>query len=378
MGLRIGLRLRLVAVLVMMGLPVGTGRVAAAGMATGGVAKGGEATEGSMSGSVAAGRMATGGPMTGAVAAGGEATEGMATEGMATEAVAAEGATLGSVATAGVATGGVATGGVATGGLRSGSEATGGVATAGSATGGGSAEGSAAEGGERPVVSAEGSAAEGGERPVTAAETLRWQAVGALEVSGHRECSAVLISDHEAITAAHCVYDRTRGHPIDPATFRLVLGQRAGGQAAIRGVRRAVYLPGYAAAGSTALAKLSQDLALLDLDAPVNEVTPLAVAPWPDPVGSLVDIVGYVRGGAAAASIREGCTAIESEAGVTAVTCAVVSGLSGAPVTLRAAPEVAPLLVATVSSRSTGAGQALAFVVTLGPHLAELRALLGP
>ncbi len=363
MGLRIGLRLRLVAVLVMMGLPVGTGRVAAAGMATGGVAKGGEATEGSMSGSVAAGRMATGGPMTGAVAAGGEATEGMATEGMATEAVAAEGATLGSVATAGVATGGVATGGVATGGLRSGSEATGGVATAGSATGGGSAEGSAAEGGERPV---------------TAAETLRWLAVGALEVSGHRECSAVLISDHEAITAAHCVYDRTRGHPIDPATFRLVLGQRAGGQAAIRGVRRAVYLPGYTAAGSTALAKLSQDLALLDLDAPVNEVTPLAVAPWPDPVGSLVDIVGYVRGGAAAASIREGCTAIESEAGVTAVTCAVVSGLSGAPVTLRAAPEVAPLLVATVSSRSTGAGQALAFVVTLGPHLAELRALLGP
>ena len=101
------------------------------------------------------------------------------------------------------------------------------------------------------------------------------------------------------------------------------------------------------------------------------------MADRPDPLGSFVDIVGYERGGPAGATLRDGCTAIQAQDGVVAVTCAVVSGLSGAPVLLSGDPDQPPTLVAIVSSRSTGPGQALAFVVTLAPHLAELRALIG-
>ena len=222
--------------------------------------------------------------------------------------------------------------------------------------------------------------AEGLARPVSAAEATRWRAVAALEVNGHRACSAVLISDHEAITAAHCVYNLATGQKTDPAAFQLVFGQSGAAHAALRGVTAAVFLPGYAAPGAQkGFANVAMDLALLDLDPPVSPevVLPLTVAEWPNPMGAFVDIVGYERDGAAAATIREGCTAIDSQNGVVAVTCAVISGLSGAPVLLSGAPDQPPQLVATVSSRSNGAGQALAFVVTLAPHLAELRALIG-
>lgn len=219
--------------------------------------------------------------------------------------------------------------------------------------------------------------AEGVARPVTVAEAARWNAVASIEVSGHRACSAVLISDHEAVTAAHCVLNHLTGQKTDPATYQLVFGQRGTEHAAVRGVKATAYLPGYAGQGG--MAAVAQDLGLLVLDHPIaaNEVQPLTVADWADPLGSFVDITGYERGGADQATIREGCTAIEAEGGVVAVTCNVVSGLSGAPVVLGGDPAQPPQLVAIVSSRGTGAGQALAFVVTLGPHLAELRALVG-
>lgn len=227
------------------------------------------------------------------------------------------------------------------------------------------------------VVGPAAVAAEGVARPVSDAEAAQWNAVASVEVGGRRSCSAVLISDHEAVTAAHCVYDRLTGHKTDPAAFRLLFGQRDGAPAAVRGVKATAFLPGYA--GQSGMDAVAQDLGLLVLDAPVSpdDVTPMAVAGWPDPMGSFVDIVGYERGGPNTATLREGCTAIEAQDGVVAVTCAVVSGLSGAPVVLSRDPALPPQLVAAVSSRSTGAGQSLALVVAIAPRLAELRGLIG-
>lgn len=221
-------------------------------------------------------------------------------------------------------------------------------------------------------------AAAGGE-VISEAAAARWRAVGALNAGGHRACSAALISDHEAITAAHCVVNRTTGQRVAPEDFQLVLGQTAAGSAAVRGVRAVAFPPGYTAAEQTAgIAGLATDIALLELDAPVSpqEAVPLQVVDWPAPVGDLADIVGYERGGPEAATVRAGCRAVASVAGVTAVTCDVIPGLSGAAVLLQQSPADPPKLVASVSSRSTGGGSALAFVVSVAPHLTELRALI--
>jgi V8-like Glu-specific endopeptidase len=215
-------------------------------------------------------------------------------------------------------------------------------------------------------------------RALRADEAARWQAVGALEVSGHRGCTAVLISDHEAITAGHCVYNTATRKAADPATLAVVLGQRDGDAGARRRVTAVGLLPEYVNGPASAFDRIMVDIALLQLDAPVgpDAAVPLQVVDWPRPIGDFVDVVGYERGGVPGATIREGCTAISSTEGVTAVTCDLVSGLSGAPVLLRENPDAPPRLVATVSSRGTGAATGLAYVVSVAPHLEDLRAVI--
>jgi protease YdgD len=206
-------------------------------------------------------------------------------------------------------------------------------------------------------------------------EAALWTGVGSLRVAGRHSCTAVLISPSEAITAAHCVVDHQSGKRVVPALYRLVLGQRTDGFAAVRGVRATAFLPGFvnnqSAIGADTLAS---DVALLALDSPVlaTEATPVPLDDWPNPLSALVDIVGYERGGSLNATIREACRAIDTVAGVTTLGCDAIVGISGAPVMLRLGVGGAPRLVASVSSR----GDAGAFVVAIAPHLAELRSLL--
>lgn len=206
-------------------------------------------------------------------------------------------------------------------------------------------------------------------------EAALWTGVGSLRVAGRHSCTAVLISPTEALTAAHCVVDHQSGKRVVPALYRLVLGQRADGFAAVRGVRATAYLPGFVN-NQTAIGLeiLATDLALLALDSPVSaaEATPVPLQDWPDPLSALVDIVGYERGGSLNATIREACRAIDTGSGVTTLGCDAIVGISGAPVLLRLGAGEVPRLVASVSSR----GKSGALVVAIAPHMAELRRLL--
>ena len=206
-------------------------------------------------------------------------------------------------------------------------------------------------------------------------EAARWRAVGSLRIAGHQSCTAVLISDHEALTAAHCVVDRLTGVRTPPGAYVLVLGQMTRRFAAVREVTATAFLPGFLKHNPiVGLADLATDLALLDLKSPVtmDEVAPVQVDDWPDPTGTSVDIVGYEWHGPLDVTIRQGCKALESQNGVTAVGCDLVTGLSGSPVLLSQSPDSPLRLVASVSARDTEAG----YVVTVAPHLAELRALI--
>ena len=212
-------------------------------------------------------------------------------------------------------------------------------------------------------------------RLVSRDEAVLWTGVGSLRVAGHHTCTAVLISPTEAITAAHCIVDHVSGRRVVPGLLRLVLGQRTDGYAAVRGVRATAYLPGFVNAqvivGPDTVAT---DLALLALDRPVlpTEATPVPLSDWTTPLGGRVDVVGYEMGGSLSATIREGCLALETAAGVTSLGCTLITGISGAPVVLQPGAGGAPRLVASVSSRS----QSAAFVVAIAPHLAELRSLI--
>ncbi len=206
-------------------------------------------------------------------------------------------------------------------------------------------------------------------------EAAEWRAVGSLRIAGHQSCTAVLISDQEALTAAHCVVDRATGTRIVPQSYVLILGQMDGRYAAVRRVTATAFLPGFITKRpQIGIEDMASDLALLELAVPVtqDEATPATVADWPDPTGADVDIVGYEWRGPLEVTMRQGCKTLDSQDGVTAVGCDVITGLSGSPVLLSQTPDGPLHLVASVSARGNGT----AYVVTIAPHLAELRALL--
>lgn len=217
--------------------------------------------------------------------------------------------------------------------------------------------------------------------PLSDAQATRWLGVGVLYVNGKNVCSAELISATEATTAAHCVYSRKSAAHTPAAGMQLVFGQRNGRRAAVRGVRAVAVLPDFTAPGPrTALSTMPWDIALLVLDAPVmpETVRPLQVVDWPNPVATQVDIVGYERQVPDYPKIRPDCKVTESIMGVAVAACAVVGGISGAPVVLSLTLSDPPLLVAEVSSSGkTQDRHELALLVPIVPHLAALRALIG-
>lgn len=220
-----------------------------------------------------------------------------------------------------------------------------------------------------------------GPRMLKVEEMPLWHAVGPLNVAGNRSCTATLISDHEAITAAHCLFHPVTHHRADARDIRFVVGQDRDAYVAVRGVVRTALLPGYVYSGHHAdLGAVQNDLALLELDQPVpaDMATPLQVSDWPStgPKGALVDIVGYGRDRRFVASIRSDCTVADTIGSMSLVDCVSVPGLSGAPVTVTAYGS-APLLVAVVSATVGPATDPTgSLVVSIAAHLAELRARL--
>ena len=188
---------------------------------------------------------------------------------------------------------------------------------------------------------------------VSDADAPLWQAVGRLNVAGNRSCTATLISPDEAITAAHCLFHPVTHHRAAPADIRFLPGFRRDSYAALVGVAAVAILPGYTYDGPSTQGKPAIDLALLRLDHSVDGVTSFAVVDWPANAPAF-DIIGYGRDRPQIASIREDC---RFEAWVGAgilLDCAVVAGLSGAPVVVAGQQSVVAVVSASVGTRVNG------------------------
>ena len=204
---------------------------------------------------------------------------------------------------------------------------------------------------------------------VSEADAPKWQAVGRLNVAGNRSCTATLISPNEAITAAHCLFHPVTHHRADPADIRFLPGFRRDTFAALVGVTAVAILPGYSYEGPTTEGNPAIDLALLQLDQSVDGVTPFAVAKWPE--AATFDITGYGRDRPQIASIRLGCGHEIQIGAAMLLDCAVVPGLSGAPVVMTGSQTLVAVVSASVGPRVQGTG---ALVIPVAPWLAELRA----
>ncbi len=197
-------------------------------------------------------------------------------------------------------------------------------------------------------------------RMLAAHEQLEWRGVGRLNMEDGGYCTATLISETLAITAAHCLFDDV-GRRND-ADLWFAAGYRNGRWEAIRQARRSAVHPDYVSSpGRRAnAAQIAADIALIELDAPVLGV---AIPHYPradlPAEGGAVALLSYGRGRSNALSLQEPCRVTGRWDAIAGLTCEVAPGSSGSPV-FRRGHGGAPEMVAVISGHKGGTSYAVA------------------
>ncbi|SPJ25759.1 trypsin-like serine peptidase [Palleronia abyssalis] len=199
-----------------------------------------------------------------------------------------------------------------------------------------------------------------------------FRAVGRLEVGGNNFCTATLIEERVVLTAAHCVV-RTDGTTAMPGDIRFLAGFRDGRADAYRTGRRLVVAKGYRPDMNDA-GTLAHDVALIELDRPVDTVQ---VAPIPmaqNGTGAAVGVVSYAHDRADRPSLQEECSVLGRDRGALIMSCEADYGTSGAPVLSFAHGGVR--IVSVVSAMANAGAQKVSIGTDLAATLPTLRAEL--
>ena len=203
-----------------------------------------------------------------------------------------------------------------------------------------------------------------------------WSAVGRLDFRGGAGfCTASLLTDRIALTAAHCVIDPGTGHRIPDRDLTFRIGQRHGAPDATRSIRRIAVHPGYDPR-TRRMDRVRSDLALVELAGPVRlaDVRPYRVrAATPD---GTVAVVSYARHRAHAPQHLGSCAVLDGDDDVLVLDCPMDFGASGAPVFAKVGEEMR--IVSVISARGRLRGRSIALATLVEGDLQGMLDALGP
>ncbi len=202
-----------------------------------------------------------------------------------------------------------------------------------------------------------------------------WEAVGRLDIGGKGFCTGALIAPRLVLTAAHCLYDSATQERINHNEVQFLAGWRNGRAGAYRDVRRAVIHPEYVFDGQVSSVRVRNDLALLELQRPIQNTTikPFGTAARPRP-GDSVGVVSYAHDRSEAPSLQEVCQVLAQQEGVLVTSCSVDFGSSGAPIFTFLDGQAH--IVSVVSAKAEVEGERVSLGTALGSPLALLQAEL--
>jgi len=201
------------------------------------------------------------------------------------------------------------------------------------------------------------------------------RAVGRIDLPGGAYCTGTLIAGDLVLTAAHCLFDHATGLRVPTRDIAYLAGLSEGRPLAVRGVRAAVTHPDFAFTDRDRMDRVAHDLALLQLDAPIDQrlARPLAIETRPRR-GATVGVLSYNGLRAETANLRDGCEVMARQGGLLVLTCAAAPGASGSPIFVTG--DGGPRIVSVLSAMASVGDREVSLGTALAEPLAELREAL--
>lgn len=209
---------------------------------------------------------------------------------------------------------------------------------------------------------------------VTGDDSRGWEAVGRLNIGSSGFCTGAMIAPDLVLTAAHCLFDKDTMKEVNAGQIEFLAGWRNGRATAYRDVRRAFLHPEYEYNGREGDLRVVNDLALLELERPIqtSNVTPFRTAERPRK-GDQVGVVSYAHDRMDRPALEKECQVLARQSGSLILSCTVDFGSSGAPIFTMDGD--APRIVSVVSAKAEVRGRPVSLGTALEKPLAELLAL---